>query len=134
MLIIYDRGSATNVLAGSLDPPMRAVVEAELLLLTGGDHDLTGETDVLIVQRGDTEADIIREAGFSPLFDPITGIRFDQPGFEPSWDLLTLSGNVFRMVITYGSTFATILLVPDADGIEPAVLALCRSHIQPGDI
>lgn len=134
MLIIYDRGSATNVLAGSLDPPMRAAVEAELLLLTGGDHDLTGETDVLIVQRGDTEADIIREAGFSPLVDPITGIRFDQLGFEPSWDLLTLSGGVFRIVITYGSTFATILLVPDADGIEPALRALCRSHTSPGDI
>ncbi|RXD02514.1 hypothetical protein EQZ23_18000 [Sphingomonas sp. UV9] len=134
MIIIEDSASAIRVLAGSLDPPVRAAVVAELLLLTGGDHDLTDETDVLVVQQGDTEADIIRQAGFSPLVDQITGIRFDQSGFEPAWDLLTLSGGVFRMVITYGSTFATILLVPDVDGIEPALLALCRSHTQPEGI
>ena len=134
MIIIHDHASAVRVLAGNLDAPIRAAVEAELLLLTGGDHDLTNETDVVVVQQGDTEADIIREAGFSPLVDQITGIRFDQSGFEPAWDLLTLSGGVFRMVVTYGSTFATILLVPDADGIEPTLLALFRSHTQPEDI
>jgi hypothetical protein len=134
MIIIHDSASAIRVLAGNLDPPIRAAVEAEVLFLTASDHDLTDETDVLVVQQGDTEADIIRQAGFSPLVDPITGISFDQPGFGPAWDVLTLSGGVFRMVVTYGSTFGTILLVPDADGIEPTLLALCRSHTQPEDI
>lgn len=116
MIIVHDRASAALVLARPLDTPVRAALEAELALLTSGEHDLTDHTAVLVVEPGDTEAGVAREAGL-PM--PLDG-----------WDLLTLRGGVFRLLVTYGSTFATIILVPDRGGIDPALLDLCRRHAE----
>ena len=126
MILIHDRASAARALAADLDPPMRAALEAELVLLTAGEHDLTDWTDIILVEPSDKEEAVAREVGFSPLVDPLSGFRHDQPGFEPGWDHLSLGGGVFRMVATYGSTFATIFLIPDADG---PLADLCRRHV-----
>lgn len=122
MIVVHDRASAAAALALDLDPPTRAALEAELALLTSGEHDLT---DILLVEPGDDEAAVAREAGFSPLVDPISGARHGEPGFEPGWDVLTADGDVHRLVFTFGSTHATVLLVPDDNG---PFAALCRRH------
>lgn len=126
--VIYDSASAAHALSCSLDPPLRAALEAEIALLTASEHDLTEWTEIALIQPGESEADIEREVGFSPLVDPISNVRFGEPDFGSGWDLLTLRGGVFRFVFTFGSTHATILLVPDADGILPELLTLCRHH------
>jgi hypothetical protein len=126
MILIHDRPSAARALASTLDPPMRAALEAELALLTSGEHDLTDWTDIIVVQPGDTEEEIVREAGFSPLVDPLSDLRHDEGGFEPAWDHLALRSGVFRLVFTFGSTFATILLIPNDDS---ALADLCRGQI-----
>lgn len=127
-ILIHDRASAALALARDLDPPVRAALAAELALLTAGEHDLTDHTDILVVEPGDGEAEIARETGFSPLADPLSGARWGEPGFEPGWDLLTLRGGVYRLVFTFGSTHATILLVPAIGGAWPELLAMCSLH------
>lgn len=110
MIIVHDPASAAEALARDLDPPIRSALERELALLTAGEHDLTDQTVVLVVEPHDTAADVAREAGL-PL--PLAG-----------WDHLSERGGVRRMVVTYGATFATIVLIPaDAD---PALLAPFR--------
>ena len=110
MILILDRPSAARALKRQLDQAVRAALEAEIALLTSGEHDLTDHTAILVVEPGDTEADVAREAGLSI---PLAG-----------WDHLSDRDGVWRAVITYGSTFATIILVPgDAD---PALLTLIR--------
>jgi hypothetical protein len=126
--VIYDGVSAAHALGCSLDPPMRAALEAEIALLTACEHDLTDWTDIALIQPGDSEDDIGQEVGFSPLTNPISNVRFGEPGFEPGWDHLSIHGGVFRFVFTFGSTHATILLVPDADDILPELLTLCRQY------
>lgn len=112
MIIVHDSASAALALARDLKPPVRAALEAELALLTSGEHDLTDHTAILVVEPADTIADIASEAGL-PL--PLAG-----------WDHLSERGGVWRMVVTYGSTFATIILIPgDAD---PELLKICRNH------
>lgn len=128
MILIFDRASAAAVSARNLAPPMRAALEAELALLMAGEHDLTDWTDLALIQPGDSEDNIRWEVGFSPLIDPVSNVRFGEPGFEPSWDHLSVRDGVFRFVFTFGSTHATILLVPDADGILPELLTLCRHY------
>ena len=54
MIVIYDRATAAIALARDLDPPTRAALEAELALLTSGEHDLTEWTDIVVVEPGDT--------------------------------------------------------------------------------
>jgi hypothetical protein len=110
MIIIHDRASAALALERNLEPPIRAALEAELALLTGGEHNLTDQTAILTVEPFDTVADVAHEAG---LPTPLAG-----------WDHLSCRGGVWRMVVTYGSTFATIILIPgDAD---PALLNLIQ--------
>lgn len=125
MIVIYDRASSAAALARDLDAPARAALEAELALLTSGDHDLTDWTDILLIQPGDTEADIEREAGFSPFDDPLSGHHHGQAGFEAGWDWLSRRDGYFRAVYTMGSTHSTILLVPDDGG---ALADLCRRY------
>ena len=128
MIVIYDRATAAIALARDLDPPTRAALEAELALLTSGEHDLTEWTDIVVVEPGDTEEAVAREAGFSLLADPLSGLRLGLPGAKPGWDHLSLRGGVFRFVFTFGSTHATVILVPDRPGVLPALLDLCRCH------
>lgn len=125
MILIHDRASAARALSLPLATLMRAALVAEIALLTSGEHDLTDWTDILLVEPSDTEDYIAREAGFSPMVDPLSGTRHDDPGFEPGWDHLSESGGVHRLVFTFGSTHATILLVPDDDG---PLATLCRRH------
>lgn len=110
MILISDPASAAEAIARDLDPPVRAALEAELALLTAGEHDLTDHTQILVVEPHDTVADVASEAGL-PM--PLAG-----------WDHLSERAGVWRVVVTYGSTFATIILVPgDAD---TALLNLIR--------
>jgi hypothetical protein len=122
MDIVEDVTSAQRTLAGDLSPRMRQALETEIALLTAGDHDLTDSTVIIIVEAHDDVADIDREVG--ALFTDIDGHRFDHPDFQPPWDILTRATGVCRMVLTYGSTFATILLVPD----DSTLADLCRQH------
>lgn len=126
MILIHDRASAARALAMPLPPPMRAALVAEIALLTGGDHDLTDWTDILLVEPGDDESAVEREAGFSPLVDPLSGLRHGQAGFEPGWDWLSRHDGYGRLVFTMGSTHATIIIVPD--DAAPALLAPFREN------
>lgn len=92
--------------------------------------ELLDRTHLLVVEPGDIEEAIVDAIGFSPLVNPIDGVRFGSDDFQPYWD-----GPVWRhdgwyeLVITVGNAgFAFILLIADADGVVPALLDLCRTH------
>lgn len=126
MNIVTDCGSAAHVLALALTPAVRSALETELALTAA--NGLTDCTDILIIEPGDTEFEIELEAGFSPFVDPISGVRSDQPSFEPIWDMLNLRDDVFRLAVSFGGGAAIILLIPDTPDICPDLLALCRQH------
>jgi hypothetical protein len=126
MNIIHDSASAAHVLALALTPAVRNALETELALTAA--NGLTACTDILIIEPGDTDFEIELEAGISPFVDPLSGARYDQPGFAPCWDILSLKDGVFRLVVTFGGGAAIILLIPDTPDICPDLLALCRQH------
>jgi hypothetical protein len=90
--------------------------------------DLTNATEFLIVEAGDTEADIVRHIGFSPLIEPICAARYGEPGFSPSWDYLTAWGGWFEMIVTFGSTFGYVLLIQDVGAPPSELIAMCHAH------
>ena len=71
---------------------------------------------------------MVRAVGFSPLHEPIAGARYPHPDFHPHWDWLADLGGWFELVETFGGTFAYVLLVQDADGVPPDLLAMCRRY------
>lgn len=126
MILLHDRASMALALRRDLDP--RLLVLLAERIAHANDRGLIDQTEFLVVEPGDREEDIAREVGFSPLVEPVDGARFGEPGFAPYWDLLADRGGWFELLVTFGSAFALILLVADADGVLPDLLALCRRH------
>lgn len=120
MLHFYDRATIAHALTLDLEPTLRRLLHKRIGAL--GD-DLIDHTEFLVVQPGDTEADIVRHVGFSPMIEPIDGKRFEHEGFHPFWDWLADHGGWFEMIVTFGSTFAYVLFI--ADG-QDELQRMCR--------
>ncbi|MDH7973531.1 hypothetical protein QH494_15175 [Sphingomonas sp. AR_OL41] len=115
-----------------LDPQLRVLLAARIAALVTVDYDLTDDTEYLIVDPGDTEADIIRHVGFSPLVEPIDGARFGSAGFHPFWDWLGGHAGWYEMIVTFGSAFAYVLFISDADGVDSDLLSMCCRYAGDG--
>lgn len=127
MLHLYDRATMAHALTLDLEPRLHALLAERIGSLVTADHDLSDQTEFLVIEPGDTEEDVIRAVGFSPLVEPVDGTRFGQPGFETWWDWLANRDGWFEMIVTFGSTFAYVLLIRDADG---PFYVLCRANLQ----
>ncbi|MHA6723806.1 hypothetical protein [Sphingomonas sp. RS2018] len=123
MLHFYDRVTIAHALSLDLDPRLHKLLAVRIAALPGS---LIDHTEYLVVEAGDTEADIVRHVGFSPLIEPIDGARFGEPGFHPFWDYLQDRNGWFEMIVTFGSTFAYVLLIQDAETRLPELLTMCR--------
>ena len=124
MIHAYDRATIRALLHRDLDPALRRLLEQRIGSLT---EDLIDHTEYLVVEPGDTEDDIVRHVGFSPLVEPIDDARFGEPGFAPTlWDYLTDHSGWYEMIVTFGSTFAYVLLIANLDGVPDNLRALCR--------
>jgi hypothetical protein len=128
MITIDDRASMARVLTLDLDRHLRDLLERRFASLVTIHGDLTDWTEFLIVQPGDSEDDIIQEVGFSPMVEPIDGARFGSKGFQPFWDHLTDHGGWFELTISFGSAFAYVLFIQDADGVLRELRRLCRRY------
>ena len=111
MITIYNLASIARV----REPRLRSIIQRRIDEL----GDLFSWTEILVVEPGDSEADIIREVGFSPLVEPIDGVRFNSEGFQPFWDYLTDRGGWHELSISFGSSFAYILFIADVDDVLP---------------
>lgn len=128
MLHLYDRATMAHALSLDLDPTLLRLLKDRIGALG---EDLVDWTEYLVVEPGDTEADIIRHVGFSPLAEPIDGKRFGVPGFYPHWDWLTNHGGWFELSVSFGSTFAYVLFIEEADQVPTDLLDLCRHYSKP---
>lgn len=85
-------------------------------------------TVLLVIQPDDIEADVVAELGFSPVANPISAIRYDDPEFEPYWAWLTKAGCWFQLVHTISDDgFAFILLIEDAESQFSDLVLMCRA-------
>lgn len=130
MLHLYDRVAMARALKLDLDPQLRTLLTARIEALVTADYDLTDWTEYLVVEPGDTEADIVRHVGFSPLVEPIEGARFGGTGFHPFWDHLIAHDRWTEMIMTFGSTFAYVLFISTDPAMLPDLLELCRCYAE----
>ena len=128
MITIYDRAAMAHVLTLDLDPDLSRLLERRFASLLTPYGDLTDWTEFLIVEPGDMEDDIVREVGFSPLVEPVDGIRFGSEGFSPFWDSLVAHSGWYELTISFGSAFAYVLFIADAPGVLPELTGLCRRY------
>lgn len=80
--------------------------------------DLTDIGTFAIVEPGDPLADIELALGFPVTMDG-----------SPTWEWVLRHSSIFEApIILSDDGFGHVLIVPDADGIDPHLLALCRAN------
>ena len=88
-------------------------------------------THLAIIEVGDTDVSIIDELAFSPLVNPLDGLRHGMDGFVLPFDYLEDHGGWFELFVTVGNDgFAFVLIVRDREGVDPELLSMCRAHAQ----
>ncbi|OHD05230.1 hypothetical protein [Sphingopyxis sp. RIFCSPHIGHO2_12_FULL_65_19] len=125
MLHFYDRAGFARALTLDLEPNLHRLLAERIGALS---EDLVDYTEYLVVHRGDTEADIIRHIGLSPLIEPMDSIRFGEPGFRQHWDWLAKHDGWFELIFTFGSTFAYVLFIENDGRTRTEILEMCRHH------
>ena len=131
MRLLHDRATLMRALINPSDPTLAQLLSDRLAALSTGAFDLIDHTEIVIIEPGDTEADIIREVGFSPLVEPIDGIRFGSPGFHPFWDWLIGHPGWWEMSVSFGSTYALVLFIENAEGSLRELRELGRRYALP---
>ena len=90
------------------------------------DPALKDQTHLIIVGTDCNLIDLSTELGFSPLLNPMDGVRYGSPDFHPYWDYLVQRPGWFEIIICIGTNFAVILLIADDLGRVPELLTMCR--------
>jgi hypothetical protein len=128
MLSLHDMPSMLAALDLPLDPTLHRLLADRI-------HDtiacgLGDMTHIIVVEPGDREADFLREAAFSPFWNPTLPLRYGEVGFEPPWDWAGKHDGWFEWIKTVGNSgFAFIVLVPDREEIDPTLAAMCKEFI-----
>ena len=133
MITIYDSADMARVLSGPIDPNLKTILLDRLELLAEfSEWDLADLAHFFILQPGDDIEAIERELGINPLVNILDDARYPDPAFEPSFEFCIARKSYFDLTFALSdSGLGLVLLVPDQDGIEPALLELCRTYATP---
>lgn len=89
------------------------------------DAGLCDLTCLVVIEDGDSDDDLQREAGLSLLTNPISGSRYGDPGFEPHWAWLEERGGWFEVICPIGDSGWAYIIYIRNGGSELA--DLCRA-------
>ena len=133
MQSIYDSSDMERILSGPIDPDLKGILSNRLdLLAEFSEWDLADLAHFIIVEPGDSIEAIESELGINPLVNIVDDARYPDPAFEPSFEFCIARIGYFDLTFALcDSGLAIVLLVPDQDGIEPALLELCRAYATP---
>lgn len=132
MLSLYDLDTMNAALLLPLDPTLHRLLSDRIrdAIACG----LENLTHIIVVEAGDGEGDFMEEVAFSPYWNALSETRFGDPDHIPPWDWAErLDGWGWEFIRTIGNDgFAFIVLVPDREGIDPKLRAMCRELVTIG--
>ena len=84
--------------------------------------------NILVVEGSDTLEPLSAQLTFNILCNRLTGIRFDQEGFTPSFEFIEEFPSCFDMVFVLSDDgFGVELFVPKEKGINSELIAMCQT-------
>ena len=134
MLQIYNSAAMASVLSGPIDPDLKTILLGRLALLYPefSEWDLADLAHFIIVEPGDSIDAIETEVGISPFVNLVDDTRFPDPAFEPAWEFCIARKGYFDLTFALcDSGLGLCLLVQDCEGVDPALLELCRAYATP---
>lgn len=128
MLSFSDAASLAASPTSPVPPELQQMLADRVEAWTASD--VLSLTHVLIIRPADTADDVKREISLYPLINPLDGSRFGSRAFIPFWEWLVRHDcGWFEMIVTVGNSgFAYVLFIQDAEGVDPGLLALCRTY------
>lgn len=125
MQIISDLAGAGQI----RDTAIRDLVQQCINDLGGEAFDSAELGYFLVVEGGDTLDTLEAQLGFSIVANRFTGIRYDQPGFKPSFEFIEDLGHCYDMVIVLSdSGYGVEILVPNKAEGDVDLLSMCRTY------
>jgi len=131
MQIIRDPTDAAAI----TNPHIRHLVELRIYELGKEQYDLKALGFFLVIEPGDTIESINMQLGFQILCNRATGIRYDQPGYTPSFEFIEDFSGCYDAVFVLGQDgYAVEVFIPKTAGVDPDLLAMCQRHAVPGAV
>lgn len=133
MIVLRDPLTAGEV----TDPYIRELVALRFTQVMAGEpYDYDRHGYMVVVETGDTVQQLEQGIGLPILHGLFDDAPFGHPDFAPCFEILEehRNGNtcIYEMVfISNDDGTATALFVPDQEGINADLLALCRSFATP---
>jgi hypothetical protein len=114
------------------DSELRTLVRKTIAALSpDGPYDPAVLGYFLIVEPDDTIAELDAQIGFSILANRWTGIRFDQPGYTQSFEVLDEHANWFEIVFIISDDGYGIEVFVPKSGVASELLAMCERYAVP---
>ncbi len=94
--------------------------------------ELDGDVHFVIVQVGDSVADIESECGFPILTNMVDGSQFGDDEFVPCAEVIESHLHCYELAFLFSDDAPeTILFVPKVVGIDAQLIAMCQSFAVP---
>lgn len=111
------------------DPDLRCLIQARLDELRQYEVPLASLAKFIIIQPGDTLADIDTCLGFPILSNRWTGIRYGQPGFTPCWEIIEEHPHCYELVFVISDDgYGIEVFIPKQPDINAELLAMCNEY------
>ena len=129
MEIIHDLLSTMQI----SDRAIRKLVQQRIDDLGGDKFDAAVLGYFLVIEPGDSLNTINTQIGFNILANRFTGIRWDQPGYTPSFEFIEEFPSCYELVIILDdSGYGIDIFISKGTGVDPDLLAMCQRYATPG--
>lgn len=126
MLFIKDGGALARALTLRIDDRVKHLLVKRREQLGG---DITDQAHFVVVEAGDTLADLEQHLGFSVFQNAADGSLLGAPDFTPGWEWIEDRGFAYELVFIFDdSGFAHVVIVEKADGVNARLLELCATY------
>ena len=102
------------------DPDILKLVSLRLVQL-----DSNLPTPMIIIEAGDSLSDIEKEIGFSILTNLFDDVRYPDPDFMPSCEVLEDHGGCYEMLFILGDGDEAVEIFLPKAGVDNELLAMC---------
>ena len=110
-------------------PQIRELVQQRIHALGVDEFDSGAIGYFLVVEVGDSLRSLETQLGFDITANRYSGVRYDQPGFTPSWELLESLPQCFELVfILSDDGYGVDVLIPKDTAIDPDLQAMCAMY------
>jgi len=131
VIIVREQTSIAHIHSSTI----RALVQQRIQDLQAQGFDLAEVGYIVVLEVGDTLDDFVSQIGFYPLCNRHTGLRYDQPGYSPSFELVQAFPECFELVFVLDDTgYGVEVIVPIEQGIDTDLLTLCRRYALPPQV